>query len=150
MYEREDSLNVAANQLEDLIVASREGAVGVEKARKGLREDELPKPKEVTEEEIEEILARQNGRMVTAFEASKLEKEAKKNWDLFYKRNETRFFKDRHWTLQEFDEVSTQQCPVLLEVGCGCGNFIFPMLDEIPQLRVLACDFSPRAVEFVK
>lgn len=118
-----------------------------------IKEEELPEPLQVSEQEIEEILAKQNGRVVTPFEAGKLEKEAKKNWDLFYKRNETRFFKDRHWTLQEFEEVglgTISKEPILLEVGCGCGNFIFPMLEEIPQLRVLACDFSPRAIEFVK
>ena len=27
----------------------------------------------------------------------KYEKEAKRNWDIFYKRNTTNFFKDRHW-----------------------------------------------------
>ncbi|ODN01010.1 Methyltransferase-like protein 6 [Orchesella cincta] len=112
--------------------------------------ESIPEPKLISEEEIQEILARQDGRKVTPFEATKLEKEAKKNWDLFYKRNETRFFKDRHWTLQEFEEVSNTSNPVLLEVGCGCGNFIFPMLEEVPGLKVLACDFSPRAVEFVK
>jgi methyltransferase-like protein 6 len=126
-------------------------------------------------EEIEEILRKQNSRRVTAFEAAKLEKEAKKNWDIFYKRNETRFFKDRHWTLREFQEilewrqqqeqsqsasdnkeVNLQQDgggrggPILLEVGCGCGNFIIPLLEEIPLLRAYACDFSPRAVDFVK
>jgi len=112
--------------------------------------DAIPEPKLISEEEIQEILARQDGRKVTPFEATKLEKEAKKNWDLFYKRNETRFFKNRHWTLQEFEEVSNAQNPILLEVGCGCGNFIFPMLEEVPGLKVLACDFSPRAVDFVK
>lgn len=47
-------------------------------------------------EEMEEILQKQNSRMVTEFKANELEKNAKKNWDLFYKRNETRFFKDRY------------------------------------------------------
>lgn len=49
---------------------------------------------EITKE-IEETLKKQNSRMVTGFKASQLEKDAKKNWDLFYKRNETKFFKDR-------------------------------------------------------
>ena len=43
--------------------------------------------------------------LVSDFKQMKLEKEAQKNWDLFYKRNTTRFFKDRHWTTREFDEL---------------------------------------------
>ena len=39
------------------------------------------------------------------FSANKLEADARKNWDLFYKRNETKFFKDRHWTTREFQEL---------------------------------------------
>lgn len=46
-------------------------------------------------EEIQAMLEKQNSRIVSEFKALKLEKEAQKNWDLFYKRNETRFFKDR-------------------------------------------------------
>lgn len=52
---------------------------------------ELP---ELTEE-MKNMLEKQNSRIVSDFKAQKLEKEAQKNWDLFYKRNETRFFKDR-------------------------------------------------------
>ena len=50
---------------------------------------------EVTED-MKIILEKQNSRMVNDFKANQLEKDAKKNWDLFYKRNETRFFKDRY------------------------------------------------------
>ena len=39
---------------------------------------------------------------------------------------------------------------VLLEAGCGVGNCIFPLLKEDLNIFVYACDFSPRAVEFVK
>lgn len=52
---------------------------------------ELP---ELTEE-MKFMLEKQNSRIVSDFKAQKLEKDAQKNWDLFYKRNETRFFKDR-------------------------------------------------------
>ena len=52
---------------------------------------ELP---ELTEE-MKNMLEKQNSRIVSDFKAQKLEKDAQKNWDLFYKRNETRFFKDR-------------------------------------------------------
>lgn len=48
----------------------------------------------LTSLEIEKLDA-QNSRMISEFRANQLEKDAKKYWDLFYKRNETRFFKDR-------------------------------------------------------
>ena len=44
-------------------------------------------------------------KLVSSFKSLKLEKEAKKMWDLFYKRNTTNFFKDRRWMLREFDEM---------------------------------------------
>lgn len=92
---------------------------------------------------------------VSEFKQQKLEKEAQKNWDLFYKRNTTNFFKDRHWTTREFEELKAcrefeSQKLVLLEAGCGVGNCIFPLLEEDLSIFVYACDFSPRAVEFVK
>lgn len=43
--------------------------------------------------------------LVSDFKLMKLEKDAQKNWDLFYKRNSTNFFKDRHWTSREFKEL---------------------------------------------
>lgn len=43
---------------------------------------------------------------LSEFKQNKLETEARKNWDLFYKRNKTNFFKDRHWTTREFSELS--------------------------------------------
>ncbi|XP_063054583.1 tRNA N(3)-methylcytidine methyltransferase METTL6 [Engraulis encrasicolus] len=93
--------------------------------------------------------------LVSEFKQQKLEKEAQKNWDLFYKRNTTNFFKDRHWTTREFEELKAcrefeAQKLVLLEAGCGVGNCIFPLLEEDRSIFVYACDFSPRAVEFVK
>lgn len=43
--------------------------------------------------------------LVSDFKQTKLERDAQKNWDLFYKRNSTHFFKDRHWTTREFEEL---------------------------------------------
>lgn len=45
---------------------------------------------------------------------------------------------------------SESQRLVLLEAGCGVGNCFFPLLEDDLNLFVYACDFSPRAVEFVK
>uniref|UniRef100_A0A8C7EDQ2 tRNA N(3)-cytidine methyltransferase n=1 Tax=Nothoprocta perdicaria TaxID=30464 RepID=A0A8C7EDQ2_NOTPE len=93
--------------------------------------------------------------LVTDFKQMKLEKEAQKNWDLFYKRNSTNFFKDRHWTTREFQELKAcrefeDQKLTILEAGCGVGNCLFPLLEEDLNIFAYACDFSPRAVEYVK
>ncbi|XP_037310001.2 tRNA N(3)-methylcytidine methyltransferase METTL6 [Pungitius pungitius] len=96
-----------------------------------------------------------SGVPVSGFKLRKLEEEAQKNWDLFYKRNTTNFFKDRHWTTREFQELEAcrefeAQRLVLLEAGCGVGNCLFPLLEDDLNVFVYACDFSPRAVDFVK
>ncbi|XP_065081226.1 tRNA N(3)-methylcytidine methyltransferase METTL6 [Ochlerotatus camptorhynchus] len=105
-------------------------------------------------------LEEQNKRMVTDFQARKLELEARKHWDLFYKRNETRFFKDRHWTTREFDELlagdtsggeQSANVKTMLEIGCGVGNLVFPLIEDGHRgYFIYACDLSPRAVELVK
>ena len=120
----------------------------------------MPLP-ELTSKELE-LLEKQNSRLVPQFRANKLELEAQKNWDLFYKRNTTNFFKDRHWTTREFVELlgleedtdnnegDRTKTKVLLEVGCGVGNLVFPLLEENLPLYIYCCDFSPRGVQFVK
>lgn len=106
-------------------------------------------------------LEEQNKRMVSEFQARKLEAEARKHWDLFYKRNETRFFKDRHWTTREFEELlasdgsesdsTPEAVKTMLEIGCGVGNLVFPLIEDGHRdYFIYACDLSPRAVELVK
>ena len=108
---------------------------------------------DLTEEERAKLEA-QNSRIVSPFKAQQLEKHASRNWDLFYKRNETLFFKDRNWTTREFQELldmnASHEPRKMLEVGCGVGNLIFPLDEVNKDLFIYACDFSPRAVEFVK
>lgn len=80
--------------------------------------------------------------------------------DLFYKRNGSRFFKDRHWTVREFQELLTEKTsnceeaierqPTLLEIGCGVGNFFFPLVEAKSSLFIYACDFSSKAIELCK
>ena len=88
---------------------------------------------------------------MSQFLQEKLEKDAKKNWDLFYRRNGDRFFKDRHWTLREFQELeSCDKSLTILEVGCGAGNFVFPLLqDDSFNHFIYACDFSDEAIKLV-
>ncbi|KAF9285081.1 Methyltransferase-like protein 6 [Mortierella alpina] len=87
---------------------------------------------------------------IKPFWVNKYKNEAAKNWDKFYKRNETRFYKDRHWIEREFTVYKADQELRCLEVGCGVGNFIFPVLERNPTLFMYACDFAPHAIELVK
>ncbi|XP_070691851.1 tRNA N(3)-methylcytidine methyltransferase METTL6 [Pempheris klunzingeri] len=117
------------------------------------RQSKASSARVLTRTELDRLSAEQE--LVSDFKQMKLEKEAQKNWDLFYKRNTTHFFKDRHWTAREFEELKAHrefesQRLVLLEAGCGVGNCIFPLLEDDLNMFVYACDFSPRAVEFVK
>ncbi|WFC99830.1 hypothetical protein MYAM1_002576 [Malassezia yamatoensis] len=113
-------------------------------------------------------LLEQNRRLSTPFMIEKTQREADKAWDKFYKAHQDKFFKNRNWTDREFKELryvqtdsdeqdNTQvttslltESPVLLEVGCGVGNTIYPLLEKNQALRVHCCDFSPRAVQMVE
>ncbi|KAI2800519.1 Methyltransferase-like protein 6 [Blomia tropicalis] len=89
--------------------------------------------RQLNNEEIAKLEADQNN-LVPAFRRQKLEKDAKKNWDLFYKRNLDKFFRDRNWTTREFEELLQLQTAT----------------DQLEGFRYYACDFSPIALEIFK
>ncbi|XP_050436513.1 tRNA N(3)-methylcytidine methyltransferase METTL6 [Adelges cooleyi] len=103
-------------------------------------------------EQEQAILEKQNSRIVSSFKAQELDKYAKKHWDIFYKRNGDRFFKDRHWTTREFTQLLGDNNGIkqILEIGCGVGNFIYPLIADGINAEFFACDFSPRAIECLK
>ncbi|XP_068118088.1 tRNA N(3)-methylcytidine methyltransferase METTL2-like isoform X2 [Hyperolius riggenbachi] len=110
------------------------------------------------------------------------ENKASNFWDDFYTIHENRFFKDRQWLFTEFPELSAncrsresadgdqkEDTPLeaqdtekdwpgssasyrILEVGCGVGNTVFPILqtNNDPGLFIYCCDFSSTAVDLVK
>ncbi|XP_028062000.1 uncharacterized protein LOC114265379 isoform X2 [Camellia sinensis] len=88
---------------------------------------------------------------ISPFWREKYERDAKKYWDVFYKRHQDRFFKDRHYLDKEWGHYfSGAKRKVILEVGCGVGNTIFPLISMYPDVFIHACDFSPRAINLVK
>lgn len=60
-------------------------------------------PRKLSEEELNKLSV--DHICLSEFKQQNLEAEAQKNWDLFYKRNTTKFFKDRHWTKREFEDL---------------------------------------------
>lgn len=97
------------------------------------------------------MLTKNSSTKLNDFKINKLEIDAKRHWDIFYKNNGARFFKDRNWLERELGQIIDQnKCYSLLEVGCAVGNTVFPLLDVMPKITVSATDFSPRAVDLVK
>lgn len=112
------------------------------------------------------------------------EEQSQQNWNKFYVCHENNFFKDRHYLLNEFpnelgclyqkpptqnsylhsnDDVQITHDFVIVEIGCGVGNAILPLLEldpfiyqsnqiKTPEKRVIvwALDFSSVAIEILK
>ncbi|KAI3955921.1 hypothetical protein MKW98_006281 [Papaver atlanticum] len=83
----------------------------------------------------------------------------KKYWNKFYKIHNNKFFKDRHYLEKDwahyFSSGINSDSPispskVVLEVGCGAGNSVFPLISAFPNMFVHACDFSANAISLVK
>ena len=78
----------------------------------------------------------------------RLEIDARRNWDIFYKQNTTNFYKDRHYLAREFTELSdkldevkkaqSDERVVLLDLGCGVGNAFWPLVETfgMPPLQI--------------
>ncbi|XP_074564181.1 tRNA N(3)-methylcytidine methyltransferase trm141-like isoform X2 [Curcuma longa] len=89
----------------------------------------------------------------------KYERNPTKYWEDFYKRHHDKFFKDRHYLEKDWgrffcsssdSEHKSVEPKMVLEVGCGVGNTLLPLLASFPNVFVHACDFSPHAVALVK
>ncbi|QPG74957.1 hypothetical protein FOA43_002296 [Brettanomyces nanus] len=107
--------------------------------------------------EIKEKIRLQQEHPVSDFDKRRFNAQPEKFWDLFYKHNQENFFKDRKWLEIEFPvlyEATKKDAghKVILEIGCGAGNTMFPVLskNENPGLMVYGCDFSKVAVDLVK
>ncbi|KAK6634731.1 hypothetical protein RUM43_012133 [Polyplax serrata] len=92
-------------------------------------------------------------------ESEKFERDADKYWNAFYDIHQNKFFKDRHWLFTEFPELDLDKiCQIseekvnILEIGCGVGNTIFPILQNTSRrnLFLFGCDFSETAINLLK
>ena len=113
-------------------------------------------------QQFDKVLAAQKV-TVSDFWREKYEAEASKYWNMFYKRHSDRFFKDRHYLNAEMGQeiksileqkaqadASAAGMATFLEVGCGVGNAMFPLLREHPQLRVCGVDIAAHAIEIIQ
>ena len=118
---------------------------------------------EWTEEQEEEAAAKVAANSATPLllhEVDEFEQKAGSYWDRFYETHRRDFFKDRHWLFTEFSELlggkreepPSEEGLRILEVGCGVGNTVFPILEMNlgSQLLVYACDFSSVAIDLLK
>lgn len=101
--------------------------------------------------------ALQRAAPVSDYDRERFNSQPEKWWDLFYKQKSATFFKDRKWLTQEFPilkEITQKEAgsKVVLEVGAGAGNTAFPIvrMNQNPDLRVVAADFSKKAVETMR
>ncbi|VDM40025.1 unnamed protein product, partial [Toxocara canis] len=87
------------------------------------------------------------------FKRKKLELEAQKNWDKFYKRNKDKFFKDRHWSREDLvslcAHINLKDHLTYLDAGCGVGNMLFPLIDYFPSWSFFGFDFSSNAIQLL-
>ncbi|KAI0256007.1 methyltransferase [Lactifluus subvellereus] len=102
-------------------------------------------------------LARQRAAPVPDDDKHKYNFKPAKHWDNFYKANASNFFKNRKWLHLEFPElVAAAELSAghrtVVEVGCGAGNAIFPLLaqNRNPELHIHAFDYSSHAVKLVQ
>lgn len=99
--------------------------------------------------------------------ANKFQNDNNKNWDIFYKRCETRFFNDRNYILDEYIDLTLvhtttvndgmwienkkQQQYIFGEIGCGVGNTLLPLVEmDIAHFRYYGFDVSTRAIDIIR
>lgn len=109
-------------------------------------------------QEARNMIAKQYENPVKDFDKKLYNENPARYWDIFYKNNRENFFKDRKWLQIEFPrlyEVTSEsyqkECTVL-EVGCGAGNTMFPILSQNKNhnFKIYGCDYLKVAVDLVK
>ncbi|KJP87603.1 hypothetical protein AK88_02771 [Plasmodium fragile] len=124
----------------------------------------------------EKKIIESNRRVLRDCQKEKLISETKKNWDKFYHLYKTNFFKDRKWIRIEFDHIfrgetsineeqtgdaiqdggegatqvgHSKEKKLVLEIGCGVGNTLIPLLIHYEHLNCVGIDFSKNAINLL-
>jgi SAM-dependent methyltransferase len=89
------------------------------------------------------------------FSLEKYEIGARDFWELFYARNQNQFFKERNYlwiSFPQLDAVAQSAAAEItfMEVGCGTGSTVIPILKRYPTFRFIAFDFSEVAVSLLQ
>jgi methyltransferase-like protein 6 len=71
------------------------------------------------------------------------------DWERFYQSHPSaRFFKERRYLLKEFPILAEQHPPKLVvEIGCGCGSSLLPVLKANAGAHALGTDVSSTCLE---
>ncbi|KAG1705194.1 hypothetical protein DVH05_004127 [Phytophthora capsici] len=85
-------------------------------------------------------------------ETQQLADEAKNKWNVFHLRNNGKVYKPRNYLVKEFPELNTPELEAVevLELGCGYGSAIFPILAECLNVHAQVCDFSAHAIDILQ
>jgi len=95
------------------------------------------------------VVTSKQGAFLAPFWAAKYEADARKAWDRFYKKHGANY-RDRHYIDEEWPGAFRAEAGVWLEVGCGNGAAVFPVLADHRGWRAVAVDFAQSAVDLVR
>lgn len=111
---------------------------------------------DITEEFIEtaDKLIDSSANSVSDYWKQKYERDNSRNWDKFYKHNQSNFFKDRHYLVEEFslnDFAGDQSGSFhVVDMGCGVGNALLPLLHHFPKMSAKGFDCSATAINLLQ
>jgi methyltransferase-like protein 6 len=72
------------------------------------------------------------------------------DWDKFFHcHSKGSFFKSRRYIVKEFEAYIDSSCSIV-EVGCGHGCTMVPILKSFPEISYIATDFSPQALTIIR
>ena len=107
--------------------------------------------------DIQAVVQRQQAQCMLPEQSEQLLRSKHQCWDQFYDKHREKFFKDRKWLCHELRphiddmKVTCEGRHVhILEVGCGVGNAVYPLLEYRDDVSFSAFDFSISAIRSLR